>query len=287
MPRGPDLWGVRLVGGAHAFPHLPPLLSHRELCPGTAPAHLPASTQSITAWQGMTGSILTLTLDAFSFLCSHIWFSLPKNFYFSVCLCPIFVLWLLIIIINHFFFSSSLSHSCALLCRCLSYAVLPSSSILLQRWMWPCSFGDSFIHYGVPLLLQHHLRKLLPCGLEFRSSTSLLKWLLDPTLFNWYGISQNQVSSVKQESHVIAYRLLRLFFKTTLLCRRMCWDGGLLKRRRRSVCYPGQMVPVCSRILHEETGTWSRRRATWITRRQDRLVRWLLPGTAQLYLEAV
>lgn len=59
MPRGPDLWGVRLVGGAHAFPHLPPLLSHRELCPGTAPAYLPASTQSITAWQGMTGSILS------------------------------------------------------------------------------------------------------------------------------------------------------------------------------------------------------------------------------------
>lgn len=112
--------------------------------------------------------------------------------------------------------SSSLSYSRALLCRYLSCAVPPSSSILLQRWMWPCSFGDSFIRYGAPLLLQHHLRKLLPCGLEFRSSISLLKWLLDPTLFNWYGISQNQFSSVRQESHVIAYRLLRLLNRSSV-----------------------------------------------------------------------
>lgn len=49
VPRGPDLRGVRLVGGAYPFPNLPPLLSHRELCPGTAPAHLPAPPQRLPA----------------------------------------------------------------------------------------------------------------------------------------------------------------------------------------------------------------------------------------------
>lgn len=52
VPCGPDLRGVRLVGGAYPFPNLPPLLSHRELCPGTAPAHLPAPPQRLPAWQG-------------------------------------------------------------------------------------------------------------------------------------------------------------------------------------------------------------------------------------------
>lgn len=55
-------------------------------------------------WQVQSWALMTLTLDAFSFLCSHIWFSPPKNLYFSVCLCPIFVLWLLIILINHFLY---------------------------------------------------------------------------------------------------------------------------------------------------------------------------------------
>lgn len=49
VPCGPDLWGVRLVGGAYPFPNLPPLLSHRELCPRTAPAHLPAPSQRLPA----------------------------------------------------------------------------------------------------------------------------------------------------------------------------------------------------------------------------------------------
>lgn len=49
VPCGPDLRGVRLVGGAYPFPNLPPLLSHRELCPGTAPAHLPAPPQRLPA----------------------------------------------------------------------------------------------------------------------------------------------------------------------------------------------------------------------------------------------
>lgn len=49
VPCGPDLRGVRLVGGAYPFPNLPPLLSHRELCPRTAPAHLPAPPQRLPA----------------------------------------------------------------------------------------------------------------------------------------------------------------------------------------------------------------------------------------------
>lgn len=62
MPRGPDLGGVRLVGGTDEFPDFPPLLSHRELCPRTAPAHLSAPTQPIAARQGMSGLHFNLCL---------------------------------------------------------------------------------------------------------------------------------------------------------------------------------------------------------------------------------
>lgn len=61
VPCGPDLRGVRLVGGAYPFPNLPPLLSHRELCPGTAPAHLPAPPQRLPAWPGMESKCFDFT----------------------------------------------------------------------------------------------------------------------------------------------------------------------------------------------------------------------------------
>lgn len=73
VPCGPDLRGVRLVGGAYPFPNLPPLLSHRELCPGTAPAHLPAPPQRLPAWQGTESK----SIDFISCGCN----------YFPLCLC--------------------------------------------------------------------------------------------------------------------------------------------------------------------------------------------------------